>query len=148
MTHQPHPSINLEALPGRTLAEATAQEIQLELIRRWQFNVFDGLDIVKQLVEHQSLWQAVFMDRLGVANRDGGLPLAGMIKLRDLPYNEWNIDTLYLLCENIVKANELNQKMNFENLGGMVTIYTDRKEVDNALGSGRTEQVIVSVWWD
>ena len=71
-----------------------------------------------------------------------------MIKLRDLPYNQWNIDTLYLLCENTAKANELIQKLEFEDLGGMVTIHTDRQEVDNALGSGRTEQVIVSVWWD
>lgn len=148
MTPQPNLPIDLDALPKRTLADATAQEIQLELIRRWQFNDFDGLDMIEKLVEHQSLWQAAFMDRLGVANRDGGLPLAGMIKLRDLPYNQWNIDTLYLPCENTAKANELIQKLEFEDLGGMVTIHTDRQEVDNALGSGRTEQVIVAVWWD
>ena len=40
-----------------------------------------------------------------------------MIKLRDLPYNQWNIDTLYLLCENTAKANELIQKLEFERFG-------------------------------
>ncbi|MGH7193532.1 MAG: hypothetical protein ACREJM_08375 [Candidatus Saccharimonadales bacterium] len=29
-------------LPLLPLGEATAQDIQLEIIRRWQFNTFDG----------------------------------------------------------------------------------------------------------
>ncbi len=38
------------------------QEIQLELIRRHQFNAFDGRKIAASLRQHRSLWEAVLMD--------------------------------------------------------------------------------------
>lgn len=73
-------------LPSLPLGEATAQDIQLEIIRRWQFNTFDG-------------------------------PAVAAI-------------------------------LNMETSGGMVSVYDDPKEVDNALGSGREKRAIVAIWWD
>src|SRR5437764_284351 len=81
------PSLPPEPLP---LTEASVQEIQLELIRRWRFNQFDGPKVVASLRAHRKLWRAVLMDRLGFISRDGHH--WGLIKLRDLPGNTWNVD--------------------------------------------------------
>ena len=35
-----------------------------------------------------------------------------------------------------------------EEWGGMVSVYDDPKDVDNALGSGRETRAIVAIWWD
>jgi hypothetical protein len=72
------------------LRDATAQEMQLELIRRWQYNAFDGERVAAKLYECRDLWKAVMMDRLSISN-PGRLPGMGLIKLRDLPNNEWKV---------------------------------------------------------
>lgn len=134
-------------LPSLPLGEATAQDIQLEIIRRWKFNEFDGQAVAAILFEHRELWQAVMMDRLALTGF-GDLPAMGLIKLRDLPYNLWNVDTLYLLAPDKTAAQKLAEIFNMETSGGMVSVYDDPKEVDNALGSGREKRAIVAIWWD
>jgi hypothetical protein len=42
----------------RLLSEATVQEIQLELLRRTQFNAFNGEKIYQVLLARRELWQA------------------------------------------------------------------------------------------
>ena len=138
---------SLDALPTLPLGQATAQDIQLELIRRWQFNAFDGQQVAAKLLEHQDLWEAVMMDRLALSGY-GKLPAMGLIKLRDLPYNEWNVDTLYILAPNREAAHQLAEIFNMEEWGGMVSVHDDSKDVDNALGSGREERAVVAIWWD
>jgi hypothetical protein len=91
---------SLDDLTKLPLGEATAQDIQLELIRRWQFNAFDGERVAAKLLEHRDLWESVMMDRLALSGF-GDLPAMGLIKLRDLPYNEWNVDTLYMLAPEL-----------------------------------------------
>src|SRR5437762_9537039 len=91
MSATPDPSLPPEDLP---LTEASVQEIQLELMRRRSFNFFDGPKIVASLRKHRHLWQAVLMDRLGFVSKEGGHLNWGMIKLRDLPKNYWNVDDL------------------------------------------------------
>jgi hypothetical protein len=138
---------SLDVLPTLPLGQATAQDIQLELIRRWQFNAFDGQQVAAKLLEHQDLWDAVMMDRLALSGY-GKLPAMGLIKLRDLPYNEWNVDTLYILAPNKEAAHQLAQVFKMEEWGGMVSVHDDPKDVDNALGSGREERAVVAIWWD
>ena len=79
------------------LREATVQEIQLELIRRTTFNAFDGERIYASLMKHRAYWQAVLLDRPGLANyqKPGRLLMSGLIKLRDLDDNLWNADQLF-----------------------------------------------------
>lgn len=137
----------LAELPLLPLGEATAQDIQLELIRRWQFNSFDGPAVAARLFEHRELWEAVMMDRLALSNF-GNLPAMGLIKLRDLPFNEWNVDTLYLLAPDKEAAKKLAEFFRMEEWGGMVSVYDDPQDVDNALGSGRETRAIVAIWWD
>jgi serine protease inhibitor len=138
---------SLDKLKALPLSEATAQDIQLELIRRWQYNAFDGERVAAKLWEHRDLWEAVMMDRLALSN-PGRLPAMGLIKLRDLPYNEWNVDTLYILAPDKEAAKKLAEIFNMENWGGMVQVHDDPRDVDSALGGGREERAVVAIWWD
>ena len=87
------------------------------------------------------------MDRFGLSG-SGGLPPAGLIKLRDLPHNIWNVDTLYILCPDAARARRLGELAETEGWGELVTVHEDRREVDSALGGGRRAQAVVSIWWD
>jgi hypothetical protein len=140
-----HPSLPPEDLP---LAEASVQEIQLELIRRRRFNCFDGPKVVASLRQHRSLWRAVMMDRLGFVSKDGTSANWGLIKLRDLPGNYWNVDDLYILTDT------LEQAMQFERIAEQedwkannVTLIREQRERSMALGTSEPGYVI-SFWWD
>src|SRR5207253_387024 len=111
-------------LRGRLLTEASVQEIQLELIRRTRFNAFDGERVVAALERHRDLWEAVLMDRSCFSD-PGRLPLAGLIKLRDLSHNYWNVDTLYILCPDAARARRLGELAETEGWGELVTVHED-----------------------
>jgi hypothetical protein len=131
-----------------SLADGTVQQIQFELLRRSSFNAFDGERVVASLLAHRDLWESVMMDRVGIM-RPGHLPAHGLIKLRDLADNCWNVDTLYVLTPNVRSARELARIIEQEEgWGGMVRVHDDQQDVDDALGSGREERAIVTVWWD
>ena len=71
------------------LRDASVQDIQLELLRRTQFNALDGGRVVASLLRLRSLWLATLLDRPGLANyaKPTHLLMSGSIKLRDLPDN-------------------------------------------------------------
>jgi hypothetical protein len=133
--------------PSRTLEETSVQELQLELIRRSRFNDFDGKRVVRTLLVHRDLWEAVILDRFGVPMA-GRLPVSGLIKLRDLPFNLWNADTLYVLCPHKKSAKRLAAIAEKDAWGGETAIFSDQRTVDDALGSGRDTRAILRVWWD
>ena len=133
-----------------SLRDATVQEIQLELIRRTSFNALDGERVHDSLLRHRDLWMAVLLDRPGVANyaKPTVLLMAGLIKLRDLSDDFWNADELFILTETHEKARQLARIIEEEDWGGEVRVVEDQQEIDNALGTGRDEYGIVTVWWD
>lgn len=131
----------------RSLREASVQEIQMELIRRTRFNAFDGERVAASLARHRDLWQAVLLDRFCFSN-PGKLPAMGLIKLRDLPYDVWNADTLYMLAPNEQAARRIAEIMEEEGWCGEVYVHADREDVERALGSGPEERAVVRVWWD
>jgi hypothetical protein len=132
------------------LRNATVQEIQLELIRRTSFIAFDGERFFASLVKRPDLWTAVMLDQPGVAYyaEPGFLLLGGLIKLRDLPDNLWNADKLWLLTPTRAAAQEWSRIAEEEDWGGEVSIYDDQREMDSALGMGRREYGLLSIWWD
>lgn len=132
------------------LRDATVQDIQLELLRRAQWNALDGERVVASLLQHRDLWIAALLDRPGVADysQPRRLLMMGLIKLRDLPENFWNADTLYLLTETSDQAAQLARIIELEDWGGEVNVHNDRKEIDRAVGSGGENYGLVSVWWD
>jgi hypothetical protein len=132
------------------LHEATVQEIQLELIRRTRFNAFDGERIYASLIKHRAYWQAVLLDRPGVPNyqKPGHLLISGLIKLRDLNDNFWNADQLFILTAKREQALQLARLIEEEDWGGEKPIVYDQEEIDTALGVGRQEYGLLSIWWD
>lgn len=117
------------------LTEATVQEIQLALIRRHQHNYFDGEEVAEDLMARREWWEAVLMDTS-----------AGLVKLRDLGDNFWNVDTLYILATSEANASRL-AKLGEKWAADSVTVY-DEEETDWELGGGIEEQRLVTMWWD
>src|SRR5580658_8239217 len=115
---------------SRLLREATVQEIQLELIRRTKFNAFDGERIYASLMKHRAYWQAVLLDRPGLANyqKPRHLLMSGLIKLRDLDDNIWNADKLFILNAKRKQAVQLARIIEEEDWGGEKPIlYNDQE---------------------
>lgn len=133
-----------------SLRDASVQEIQLELLRRTTFNALDGEKVYSSLLKHRDLWQAAILDRPGVANyaKPSLLLMAGLIKLRDLPDNIWNADTLYILTPTRQAAERLAAIADEEEWGGEAVVYKDQAAMDDALGTGRQEFGLLSIWWD
>lgn len=105
------------------LRDATVQEIQLELIRRARPGDIAGDRIVADLIAHRDLWEAALMDTFCFSN-PGKLPRIGLLKLRDLPENFWNADSLYILTPDVASARSLVPIA--EAWGGMVLLHDDR----------------------
>jgi hypothetical protein len=133
-----------------SLRDASVQEIQLELLRRSCWNALDGERVHASLMKHRDLWLAVLLDRPGVANyaKPSSLLMSGLIKLRDLPDNFWNADTLYILTASRPQAQELARIAEDEDWAGEVVVYRNQDEIDRALGTGRQDNGLLSIWWD
>jgi hypothetical protein len=130
-----------------SLTEASVQEIQLELIRRWRFNCFDGPKIVASLRRHRSLWRGAFMDRLGFVSQEGQSNF-GLIKLRDLPANHWNVDDLFILTDTLEQARQWQQiAIDEEWSADNTSIIEDEDDRARQLGTSRPGYV-VDFWWD
>jgi hypothetical protein len=133
-----------------SLRQASVQDIQLELLRRTSFNDLDGEKVHASLLKHRHLWLALLLDRPGVPDyaEPDHLLLAGLIKLRDLPKNTWNADTLFILTQTHLLAREVARVAEEADWGGEIRSYEDQKEIDRALGTGRRGYGLVSAWWD
>ena len=112
------------------------QELQFELMKIASFNEFDGHKVVEDLKRNKHLWDGVIMDRFD------------LIKLRDIKYNCWNVDTLYILTDN-ERVNDLKSLARDWNADSIDLIsgmqaqdlmgYYDKEDKD---------PVILKVWWD
>ena len=129
--------------PSIPLAIATVQDIHLELIRRSEHNAFHGERILADLLAQRQDWQAVLFDTYGLAT-DRGLP-ARLLKLRDMVYNDYNADTLYILAVNAEAAQRLATLA--ESWGAEPHIY-NQEDTERALGTSCTNERLVQMWWD
>lgn len=132
----------------QTLREATVQDIQLELIRRHRFNMFDGQKVYNFLMAHRHLWLGAVMDRFGYMTKDDTGIIWGLIKLRDLPGNIWNVDTLMVMTPSAETARELARLIDEADLGGEEAVVHSNDKACAALGSYPCNRGLVSVWWD
>lgn len=109
------------------------QLLQLELIKLSSFNNFDGTQVAKDLVDNKELWQGVIMDR------------DGLIKLRDIGNDYWNVDTLYVLStgKDDVKLEELAESWLADEYG-----FLKPEEASSRLGTSHSTGKIMWVWWD
>lgn len=121
-------------LPEKKISEA--QLIQLDVIAKTNFNLFDGKKIAELLKENRKLWRAVV------------LPL-DPLSLRDMEGGWWHADTLYIYpadgyqfqLEELVR--EQFNADEIEWIGGSTAVdMLGTTEVENK------SQVILSAWWD
>lgn len=128
----------------KSLAEMTVQDIYLELIRRTQFNEFDGEKVYGSLMLHRDLWQAVIMESAFGA----GMEPAGLMKLRDISQDFWHVDTLYILTADSATAHKFVEIIEAEGWAEEITIYDDEEDVQEAFGDSGAQGAIISIWWD
>ena len=55
---------------------------------------------------------------------------------------------LFVLTQTRAQARELAGIAGKEDWGGEVQVYEDQRDIDDALGTGRQEYGLMSVWWD
>jgi hypothetical protein len=113
-----------------------AQNFQLEVIARTNFNSFNGKTIAAWLRENHRMWRAVL------------LPL-DFISLRDMADGNWHADTLYIYPEDgyHFKLEEIMK----EQFHADETQWVGREDAMDMLGTSEikdTSYVILSAWWD
>jgi hypothetical protein len=113
-----------------------AQNFQLEVIAKTNFNSFNGRKIAEWLRENHRMWRAVL------------LPL-DFISLRDMDDGSWHADTLYIYPEDGYQF-KLEEIMK-EQFHADETQWIGREIAMDMLGTCEikdTSYVILSAWWD
>jgi len=113
-----------------------AQNFQLEVIAKTNFNSFNGRAIAVWLRENHRMWRAVL------------LPL-DFISLRDMDDGHWHADTLYIYPEDGYQF-KLEEIMK-EQFHADETQWIGREDAMDMLGTSEitdTSYVILSAWWD
>jgi hypothetical protein len=121
-------------LPEKKISEA--QQIQLDIIAKTNFNYFRGRDIAEWLRKNHKMWRTVLM------------PL-DFISLRDMDDGHWHADTLYIYPED-GWAFELEEVM-CEQFGADETSWIGGDSAADMLGTTEVADksyVILQAWWD
>jgi len=127
------------------------QKLQFMLIAGKDFNAFESIPVLRDLLKHRALWDGVVMDRGFLDPRIGSGFLTwlctDLIKLRDIAGGYWNVDTLFILAP---EANMAPLQKLTENWHADETDVIAGEQADGLLGVGRSAhpQRILTVWWD
>ena len=121
-------------VPEKTIGEA--QQIQLDVIAKTNFNLFNGRQIAEWLRKNHKMWRAVL------------LPL-NLISLRDMDDGHWHADTLYIYPEDGwgFKLEEIMR----EQFQADETSWIGGEAAEDMLGTsemGDKSYVILEAWWD
>lgn len=109
------------------------QQLHLQLLRHCRFNEFYGERIADDLVDHPDLWDAAMVCRL-----------ESLIALRDIPYNQNNSDTLYIIAAR-GKATAL--KALAKKWSADCVNFLSDEETMKLLGTSEHLKVL-ECWWD
>ena len=121
-------------VPEKEISEA--QQIQLDIIAKTNFNYFNGRKIAAWLKENHKMWRAVL------------LPL-DFISLRDMADGHWHADTLYIYPED-GWGFELEEVMK-EQFSADETSWIGGESAGDLLGTSEVDDksyVILEAWWD
>jgi len=113
-----------------------AQQVQLDVIAKTNFNFFEGRKIVALLKENHRMWRAVLM------------PL-NLISLRDMEDGHWHADTLYIYPEDGYQF-QLEELVR-EQFNADEIHWVGGSSAVDMLGTTEVEhksQVILEAWWD
>jgi hypothetical protein len=120
--------------PAKKISEA--QQIQLDIIAKTNFNLFNGRGIAKWLKENHRMWKAVL------------LPL-DFISLRDMDEGHWHADTLYIYPEDGWQF-KLEEVMR-EQFKADEIRWIGGESAGDMLGTSEVDDksyVILEAWWD
>jgi hypothetical protein len=120
--------------PDQKISEV--QQIQLDIIARTNFNLFNGREIARWLQANHKMWKAVL------------LPL-DFISLRDMDEGYWHADTLYIYVEDGWQL-KLEEVMREQFNADEIRWIGGDSAVD-MLGTTEVEDksnVILEAWWD
>jgi len=133
-----------EELQHNTLNDV--QRLYFELLRRVRYNLLDGENIVRDLLEWRDLWYSVTAARLPFPIEQNRLPI-DLSLLRTTRWNDWPADTVYIwtndeyvtqlkaLIEERWEASEIAVLLP----GDVELINANLFEEDNR---------VLFVWWD
>ena len=134
-----------------SLAEASVQQIQFELLRRSAISV-EYAELIEPLIDvlrtHPDLWTGMVIDRIHLGHRGHGLLPMTMMPLRDIGTNFWNADTLYLLCPTRPAADALAALLPMDRFGCMIDVYDEADQLGSAMGEADDGVAILRAWWD
>ncbi len=130
--------VSLESLVSRSYSKkiSEAQEFQLELISRTNFNFCNGKLIAELLIENYKMWRAALM------------PL-DLLSLRDLENGCWHADTLYIYAEEGCQ-HSLDELVR-EQFNADEIHWIGNSDAADMLGVSELEgslDAVLSVWWD
>lgn len=120
--------------PVKKISEA--QQIQLDIIAKTNFNLFNGRKLAEWLKVNHKMWRAVL------------LPL-DLISLRDMAEGHWHADTLYIYPEDgyQFKLEEvLQEQFNADEIH-----WIGGESAGDMLGTSEVDDksyVILEAWWD
>jgi hypothetical protein len=120
--------------PEKTISEA--QQIQLDIVAKTNFNLFNGRKLAEWLKENHQMWRSVL------------LPL-DLISLRDMADGHWHADTLYIYPEDgyQFKLEEvLKEQFNADEIH-----WIGGESAGDMLGTSEVDDksyVILEAWWD
>ena len=120
--------------PVKKISEA--QQIQLDIITKTNFNLFNGRKLAAWLKENHKMWHAVL------------LPL-DLISLRDMADGHWHADTLYIYPEDGYQFN-LEEVLR-EQFGADEIRWIGGESAGDMLGTSEVDDksyVILEAWWD
>ena len=113
-----------------------AQQIQLDIIAKTNFNFFNGRKLAEWLKENHKMWHAVL------------LPL-NLISLRDMADGHWHADTLYIYPEDGFQF-KLEEVLR-EQFGADEIRWIGGESAGDMLGTSEVDDrsyVILEAWWD
>ena len=108
------------------------QELHFELMKKASFNDFHAKEVIKDLKANTHLWDAALMDR------------PSLVKLRDMPEDIWNVNTLYILTG--IKSDQLYELALSWNPTSIRWIEGD--EANSMLGAYISGDSILCLWWN
>jgi hypothetical protein len=122
--------------PGSVKRISEAQQIQLDIIAKTNFNFFNGRKLAEWLKENHKMWHAVL------------LPL-DLISLRDMADGHWHADTLYIYAEDGFQF-KLEEVLR-EQFGADEIRWIGGESAGDMLGTSEVDDkayVILEAWWD
>lgn len=131
------PEFIISPIPQQSVKKISeAQQIQLDIIEKTNFNFFNGRKIAQILKENHRMWRAVL------------LPL-NLISLRDMEDGYWHADTLYIYPEDGYQS-QLEELVK-EQLNADEVHWIGGDDAVDLLGTtevANKSYVILEAWWD